>query len=151
MLRPDPKIVLASDHGGFRLKEEVKKHLKKEGYEVLDIGTRNEKSVDYPKFGLKAAKLVSQKEVERGILFCGTGLGMMLTANKVKGIRAVVCSDIFSAKLSRLHNDVNILCLGGHLLGIDLALEIVMTWLETPFSGGRHRRRINQIKRIEEE
>ncbi|HCG77019.1 MAG: ribose 5-phosphate isomerase B [bacterium (Candidatus Ratteibacteria) CG_4_10_14_3_um_filter_41_18] len=145
------KIGIGSDHAGYRLKEELKKQLRKEGYEIVDFGTRNNKSADYPGYGLKVAESVSKKEVERGVLICGTGLGMAIVANKVKGVRAACCNDLFSARLSRLHNDANVLTLGGRILALEFAWEIVTLWLETPFSRGKHSRRINQIKSIEKE
>ena len=143
------KIVIASDHAGFDLKTEIKKRLAREGYQVLDVGTNSKKSVDYPKFGLAGAEAVAGKKADVGILFCGSGLGMAIMANKVRGIRAVTCNDLFSARLARSHNNANILCLGGKILGLELAWEIVLTFLETSFAGGRHLRRINEIKRLE--
>ncbi len=145
------KIGIGSDHAGYRLKEELKKHLRKEGYDVIDFGSKSSKSTDYPQYGLKVAEAVGKKEVERGILLCGTGLGMAIVANKIKGVRAACCNDLFSARLSRLHNDANVLTLGGRILAFEFAWEIVTLWLETPFSRGKHSRRINQIKRIEKE
>ena len=143
------KIAMASDHAGFDLKMEMKAKLNNEGYEILDFGTDSKKSVDYPEFGLAGAGAVIEKKADVAILFCGTGLGMSIMANKVKGVRAVACNDLFSVKLARNHNDANVLCLGGRMLGPDLAWEIVRTFLETPFAGGRHRRRVNEIKRLE--
>ncbi len=143
------KIALASDHAGFELKSEIKKRLIDDGYQVIDFGTDSKKSVDYPEFGLAGARAVIEKKADLAILLCGTGLGMSIMANKVKGIRAVTCNDLFSARLARSHNDANVLCLGGRLLGPDLAWEIVRTFLETPFAGGRHLRRVNEIKRLE--
>ena len=145
------KIGIGSDHAGYRLKEELKKYLRKEGYAVLDFGTKNPKATDYPQYALKVAEAVSKKEVEKGILMCGTGLGMAIVANKIKGVRATRCNDLFSARLSRLHNDANVLTLGGRIIAFEFACEIVTLWLETPFSRGKHSRRINQIKRIEKE
>ncbi|MFA5393107.1 MAG: ribose 5-phosphate isomerase B [Candidatus Ratteibacteria bacterium] len=143
------KIAIASDHAGFNLKVEIKEKLIKEGYEILDFGTDSEKRVDYPEFGLAGAKAVIAKKADCAILFCGTGLGMAIMANKVRGIRAVPCNDLFSVKLTRSHNNANVLCLGGRILGPDLAWEIVLTFLNTPFAGGRHLRRVNEIKRLE--
>jgi ribose 5-phosphate isomerase B len=115
----------------------------------LDFGTDSEKRVDYPEFGLAGAQAVIAKKADCAILFCGTGLGMAIMANKVKGIRAVPCNDLFSVKLTRSHNNANVLCLGGRTLGPDLAWEIALTFLNTPFAGGRHLRRINEITRLE--
>ncbi|MBE6021032.1 MAG: ribose 5-phosphate isomerase B [Firmicutes bacterium] len=140
------KLVLASDHGGYDLKEEIKKHLEGKGYEIEDIGTYNKDSVDYPKYGRAAAEMVAAGKADKGILCCGTGIGISLAANKVKGIRCAVVSDTFSAKMSRAHNDANMLSLGGRVVGAGLALEIVDIWLATEFEGGRHERRVLQIE-----
>ncbi len=145
------KIGIGSDHAGYRLKEELKKYLRKEGYAVLDFGTKSPKATDYPQYALKVAEAVGKKEVEKGILICGTGLGMAIVANKIKGVRATCCNDLLSARLSRLHNDANVLSLGGRIIAFEFACEIVAIWLETPFSRGKHSRRINQIKGIEKE
>ena len=143
------KIGIGSDHAGYRLKEELKKYLRKEGYIVVDFGTKSSKATDYPQYALKVAEAISKKEAEKGILICGTGLGMAIVANKVKGVRATCCNNLFSARLSRLHNDANLLTLGGRIIAFEFACEIVSLWLETPFSRGKHSRRINQIKGIE--
>ena len=143
------KLVLASDHGGYDLKEEIKKHLEGKGYEIEDIGTYNKDSVDYPKYGRAAAEMVAAGKADKGILCCGTGIGISLAANKVKGIRCAVVSDTFSAKMSRAHNDANMLSLGGRVVGAGLALEIVDIWLATEFEGGRHARRLALITEIE--
>ncbi len=146
------KIALGSDHGGFRLKESIRAHLEKQGYEVEDFGTYNESSVDYPDFGHKAALAVSKGSCEKGIVICSTGIGISIAANKVKGIRAALCGDLMSARLTREHNDTNMLALGSFIVGEKLALEIVDTWIGTAFSGeARHQRRIDGISAIERE
>ena len=142
-------IALGSDHGGFLLKEEIKKHLDQKGVEYKDYGCYDESSCDYPVQASKVCKAIQNGEAELGILFCGTGLGISMAANKHIGIRAACCSDYFSAKFCRVHNNANILCLGGRVLGPGLASELVDVFLETPFEGGRHERRVNQITEIE--
>lgn len=144
------KIAIGSDHAGFGLKEDVLELLKGLNHEIVDRGTYNLESVDYPDFGEKVSKMVSAGEVERGILICGTGIGMSMVANKFPNVRAALCNDLFSAKMSRLHNDANVLVLGGRIIGKDLASEIVRTWMSTAFEGDRHMRRLNKIKKIEE-
>ncbi len=144
------KIAIGSDHAGFGLKEDVLELLKGLNHDIVDCGTYNTESVDYPDFGEKVSKMVGAGEVERGILICGTGLGMSMVANKFPNVRAALCNDLFSAKMSRLHNDANVLVLGGRIIGKDLASEIVRTWLSTAFEGDRHMRRLNKIKKIEE-
>ena len=144
------RIGIGSDHGGYSLKELLKDYLKeKDGIEVEDYGTFDNRSVDYPDFALKVARAVASGDVDRGILCCGTGIGVAITANKVPGIRAAVCSDTFSARMSREHNDANILCLGERVVGPGLALEILKVWLESGFEGGRHKRRIDKIIAVE--
>jgi len=144
-------IALASDHGGFKLKEEVKKFLQEKGYRVRDFGTDGEASVDYPDFALKAAKSIVSGECQAGIFICGTGIGMSITANKVRGIRAALCNDSFSARMSREHNDSQVLCMGQRVLGTGLALDIVRIWLESKFTGGRHCNRVEKIQNYENE
>jgi len=144
------KIAIGSDHAGFGLKEDVLALLKETGSEVIDCGTNTTASVDYPDFGEKVSRMVSAGEVDRGILICGTGIGMSMVANKFPNVRAALCNDLFSAKMSRLHNDANILVLGGRIIGKDLAAEIVRTWLDTAFEGDRHMRRLQKIKKIED-
>jgi len=139
-------IIIGSDHAAYALKEKIKKFLLEYGLEVTDAGTSSEASVNYVDFGKKVARAVSQKEFSRGILLCGTGLGMSMTANRFPEVRAALCSDIFSARMSRLHNDSNILVMGGRVVGDILAFEITRTWLETPFEGGRHLERILTIE-----
>ncbi len=144
-------IIIGCDHAAFGLKNFVKDHINKTtGIFVEDAGAFSELSVDYPDFGIKVAKAVSKGEFQRGILICGTGLGMSMVANRFSGIRAALCNDIFSAKMSRLHNDSNILVMGGRVIGDVLAGEIVITWLETPFEGGRHLSRIEKFNRLGE-
>ncbi len=143
------KIAIGSDHAGFELKEEVVRILKDLNMEVVDCGTNNTSSVDYPDFGEKVSGLVSSGEIERGILICGTGLGMSMVANKFPNVRASLCNDLFTARMSRLHNDAIILVMGGRIIGRDLAAEIVKTWMSTPFEGERHLRRLHKIKIIE--
>ncbi len=140
-------IGIGSDHGGFELKEAVKKHLEERGLEYKDFGTYSPASCDYPVYGRAVAKAVASGECDRGIIICGTGIGISITANKIKGIRAALCSDCFSAQATREHNDANILAMGARVLGEGLALKIVDTFLDTPFSGDqRHMRRISMIE-----
>ena len=140
-------IGIGSDHGGFELKEAVKKHLEERGLEYKDFGTYSADSCDYPVYGRAVAKAVASGECDRGIIICGTGIGISITANKVKGIRAALCSDCFSAQATREHNDANIMAMGARVLGEGLALKIVDTFLDTPFSGDpRHVRRISMIE-----
>jgi ribose 5-phosphate isomerase B len=144
------KIAIGSDHAGFKLKEEIKKHLAKQKIEVADLGTNSEEAVDYPDFAFPVAEAVSSKKADRGILICGSGVGMVVAANKVKGIRAVNAYDENTAKQSREHGDCNVLCLAGRKLSTDQALKIVDIWLKTPFSGDeRHIRRIGKIAKRE--
>lgn len=140
------EIGIGSDHGGFELKEIVKEHLEEKGYTVKDYGTDSEESVDYPDYGKAVAKGVVAGEVDGGIVICGTGIGISLAANKVEGIRCALCSDTFSARMSRMHNDANMLALGGRVLGRGLALDIVDAWLDSEFEGGRHQRRVEKIE-----
>ena len=140
-------IGIGSDHGGFALKEAIKKHLEERGLEYQDFGTDSSASCDYPVYGRAVAKAVAAGECELGILICGTGIGISITANKVPGVRAALCSDCFSAEATRLHNNANILALGARVLGEGLALKIVDTFLDTPFSNDeRHIRRISMIE-----
>ena len=138
---------IGSDHGGFQLKQAIMAHLRQRGIEYKDFGTYTEASCDYPEYGRAVALAVASGECDRGILICGTGIGISITANKVPGIRAALCSDCFSAEATRLHNDANILALGGRVVGEGLAMKIVDTFLDTPFSGEeRHARRIAKIE-----
>lgn len=143
------KIVIGCDHGGFKLKEEIRRMFKEKAYDFQDLGTFSEDSVDYPDIALELARAVRDGQFDRGILICGTGIGIGIAANKVKGIRAALCHDTFSARASREHNDANILTMGERVIGPGLAKEIVDIWLETGFSGGRHARRIQKISDIE--
>ena len=143
------KIAIGSDHGGFALKQEIMKHLEAAGYAYKDYGTYTADSCDYPVYGEAVARAVAGGEAERGILICGTGIGISISANKVKGIRAALCGDCYSAEMTRRHNDANILALGARVLGPGLALKIVDTFLATEFEGGRHARRIAKIHEIE--
>ncbi len=145
------QIGLACDHGGFDLKEELKPFLKSLGFEPMDMGTFNEDSVDYPDFGVLVAEKVSRRELEKGILICGTGIGMSMVANKFPRVRAALANDLYSSRCSREHNDANILIIGGRIVGKGLAKEIVRVWLETPFAGGRHKKRLEKIEALERE
>ena len=144
-------IALGADHGGYFLKEEIKKHLEEKGIEYKDFGTYTPESIDYAAIAYKTCKSVTEGECDKAILCCGTGIGISMAANKVKGIRAACCSDYFSAKYTRLHNDANILAMGGRVIGAGLALMMVDTFLETEFEGGRHARRVDLITEIENE
>jgi len=143
------KIALGSDHAGFQAKEALKVALATAGHVVEDLGTKSTESVDYSDFGLRVARAVSEGAAERGIAICGTGIGMCIAANKVRGIRAAVAHDAFTAEMSRRHNDANVLCLGARLLAEDRIRELSRLWLETPFEGGRHERRIGRISDYE--
>ena len=140
------KIIIASDHAGFNLKNKILTFLKNEGYEITDNGTYNTDAVDYPLIAKDTAKKVASGEYEKGILICGSGIGMSIAANKIKGIRAVVCSDTTSARFSRLHNDANILCFGERIVGEYLAKDICTIWLNTNFEAERHLKRVNLIE-----
>ena len=141
------KIAIGSDHGGFELKETVKKHLQDRGFEVQDCGTYSLDSCDYPQFGKAVAKKVASGECEKGIVVCTTGIGISIAANKVKGVRCALCSEPLSAKMTRLHNDANVLAMGGKMIGENLALEITDVFLDTPFSAEeKHIRRVNQLE-----
>ena len=144
-------IAIACDHGGFKLKLAIEKYFEQNRITYRDFGTYDENSCDYADYAKKVALSVKEGESDFGILVCGTGIGMSLAANKVKGIRAAVCTDYFSAKYTRLHNDANILCLGQRVVGEGLALELVDVFLNTKFEGGRHAQRIAKIAQIEEE
>ncbi|MDR1506139.1 MAG: ribose 5-phosphate isomerase B [Treponema sp.] len=142
-------IAIASDHTGVALKKEIAALLKALDRPCLDVGTDSAESTDYPVWGYRAARLVASGECERAIVICGTGFGISLAANKVKGIRCVLCSDCYTAKLSRMHNNTNMLSLGARVVGPELAKMIVQIWLETPFEGGRHQKRLDMISAIE--
>ena len=142
-------IALANDHSGIALKDEIKKLLDKRGLEYKDFGTNTEASVDYPIYGEAVAKAVVSGECDRGIIICGTGIGISIAANKVRGARAALCTDCFMAEMTRRHNDANILALGARVVGHGLALKIVETFLDTGFEGGRHERRVNKMMELE--
>lgn len=143
------KVALGSDHGGFNLRLTIKAHLEQKGYEVIDFGVDKKESVDYPDYALKVAESITSGECELGVLVCGTGLGISIAANKVKGIIAAPVSDTFSAEMARCHNNANILALGERVVGEGLALKIVDTFFDATFEGGRHETRVNKIKAIE--
>jgi len=144
------KIVLGCDHGGVELKEVIAGVLKSiPEVEIIDAGTYGEESVDYPEFGAKVAEAVSSGAADRGIAVCGTGIGMSIVANKYHGVRAALCHDCFTAKMSRKHNDANVLVLGGRVTGREVAIDMLKEWLATPFEGGRHQRRLDEIADLE--
>lgn len=145
------KIGIGNDHAAVDMKFEIVKYLEESGYEVVNFGTDTNDSCDYPVYGEKVARAVANGEVDRGILICGTGVGISLAANKVKGIRAAVCSESVTARFSRLHNDANILAFGARIVGVETAKDMVNVWLNTQFEGGRHQRRVDLIMKIEEE
>jgi ribose 5-phosphate isomerase B len=144
------KIAIGSDHRGYDVKRRILSLLERLNHEVVDMGTHGCESVDYPDFAFQVAQAVSQQQVDRGILICGTGIGMCIAANKVKGVRAAPCHDSITAEMSRRHNDANVLCLSADLLGDELIDRMVRIWLETEFEGGRHARRVEKIQRIEQ-
>lgn len=143
------KIAIASDHGGFELKKEIVRLLEQKKIEYKDFGTFSTDSVDYPDVAIPCAEAVAGGEFDRGIIICGTGIGVCICANKVKGIRAALCHDTFSARMSRMHNDANVLTMGGRVIGPGLAATIVEEWLKGEFQGGRHRRRVDKITEYE--
>lgn len=140
------RIAVAGDHAGYKLKELVKSRLLELGHEVADFGAHSEDSVDYPDHGRPAAEAVAAGEVDRAVLVCGTGIGMSLVANKVRSVRAALCSEPYSAAMARAHNDANVLVLGSRVIGQGLALEILQRFLDTPFEGGRHAKRLEKIE-----
>ena len=143
------KIAIASDHGGFELKENIIAYLIKKGLEVDNFGAHSTDSVDYPDYGIKLAQAITDKKFVRGILICGTGVGMSIVVNRFPGIRGTLCSDVYTAKMCREHNNSNILIMGGRVIDVSLAIEILETWLNTEFEGGRHQRRLDKINQIE--
>lgn len=145
------KIAIACDHGGLRLKNVLKADLEEHGYEVKDFGTYSDDSCDYPDYAGPAAKAVASGECDKGVVVCGTGIGVSITANKVDGIRCALCHDVFSAKATRAHNDTNMLAMGQRVIGEGLALEILHAWLETEYEGGRHDQRIKKMMAYEGE
>lgn len=144
------RIAVGADHGGFALKQEIAVYLIAQGYQVQDFGVHSAEPADYPDVAALVARAVTAGEAERAILVCGTGIGMSLAANKIPGIRAAVCTDCYMARMAREHNDAQILCLGGRVLGVGSALEIVQTFLSSEFTGGRHARRVDKIMALEE-
>ena len=142
-------IGIASDHGGFNLKKDIISLLSELGYEVNDMGPASDDSVDYPDYGISVADAVTNNVVSRGIVLCGTGIGMSIVVNRFPGIRGTLCSDVYTAKLCREHNDSNILIMGGRVVGSGLAREIVKVWLQTPFEGGRHQKRLDKIAQFD--
>jgi ribose 5-phosphate isomerase B len=143
-------IAIGSDHGGYQLKEFIKKYLDEQGLEYKDFGTYSEESCDYPVYAEAVGRAVASGEYEKGILICGTGIGISIAANKIKGIRAALCGDCYSAEFTRRHNDANILAMGARVTGTGLAMKITETFLNTPFEGGRHARRVDMITKLEE-
>ena len=143
------RIIIGSDHAAFQMKTKVTSFLEAQGLVVEDAGPGSESSVDYPDFGMRVAASISNGDFSRGILMCGTGIGMSMVANRFPHVRAALCGDLFAAKMSRRHNDANILVMGGRVIGDVLAMEIVKTWLETPFEGGRHDLRLKKFDVIE--
>lgn len=144
-------IVIASDHAGFQLKREVIEHLKKNNIEFIEKGCMNGESCDYPLVAKEACAVITSGQADKGILICGTGIGISMAANKVKGIRAALCTDTYMARYTRLHNDANVLCMGGRVIGPGAACELADTFLSTEFEGGRHQRRVDEITQIENE
>jgi ribose 5-phosphate isomerase B len=143
------RIAIGCDHRGYEVKKRIVPLLHESGHEVVDLGVNSQEFCDYPDFALEVARAVSQKRVDRGILICGTGIGMSIAANKVAGVRAALCHDSITAEMSRRHNDANILCLSADLLGDELIDRMIRIWLETEFEGGRHARRVDKITRFE--
>ncbi|MCX7714478.1 MAG: ribose 5-phosphate isomerase B [Clostridia bacterium] len=144
-------IAIGSDHGGYELKNQIIDHLRSRGMEVKDFGIYSQDSMDYPDIAKPVCKAVLSGEAEQGILICGTGIGISIAANKIKGIRAALCTDVFSAKMAKQHNNANILCLGGRVTGPELAFMIADTWIDEKFLGGRHQNRIDKIHIMESE
>lgn len=145
------KIAIGSDHGGFTLKQEIKQLLEEMELDYEDVGCHDESSVDYPDFAIPVAEKVARGEADRGIVICGTGIGVSISANKVKGIRCALVHDVFSAKATREHNNSNVLAMGERVIGPGLAREIAKAWLKTDYAGGRHERRVNKISEYEEQ
>ena len=145
------RLAIGNDHSALAIKAEVVEHLRDRGVELVDVGTNSEESFDYAISGYRVGRLVADGEVDGGVLICGTGVGISIAANKVNGIRACCCSDVFSAKYTRMHNDANALCLGGRVIGPGLAAELVDLFLDTPFEGGRHQKRVDKLMKLETE
>lgn len=146
----EKKFVLACDHAGYPLKEELKKIFAEKGYDIIDCGTDSLASVDYPAYATKLCDTITSGKAKLGILICGTGIGMSMAANKHAGIRAACCSDTFSARMTRMHNDANVLCMGARVVGAGLAADIAELFLETPFEGGRHQRRVDLVNALDQ-
>lgn len=144
------KLAIGNDHSAVEMKKEIKAHLESRGIEVVDVGVHTSESCNYPVLGYKVARLVADGEVDGGVLICGTGVGISLAANKVKGIRACVCSDPYTAKLSKMHNNTNIIAFGARVVGVELAKMIVDEWLDAGFEGGRHQKRVDMLTEIEQ-
>ena len=143
------KIAVASDHGGFALKEKVKEHLIERGFDVEDLGTHSEESVDYPVYGKACGEAVASGKADLGVVVCGTGIGISIAANKIDGIRAAHCHDVYSAEMTKRHNNANVICMGGRVIGRELAFKIIDAWLGAEFEGGRHQKRIDKIHALE--
>jgi ribose 5-phosphate isomerase B len=144
------RIAIGADHGGYELKQQIAEFLIAQGYEINDLGTHSLESVDYPDFAELVARAVARDEAERGVVICGTGIGVSMSANKVRGIRAALCTDCYMARMAREHNDAQVLCLGARVLGVGSALEIVQVFLSNEFQGGRHARRVGKINALDE-
>lgn len=142
-------IAIGSDHGGFELKEHIKKHLEERGLEYKDFGCYDENSVDYPDIAEKVCNAINSGDADKGILVCGTGIGISIAANKIDGIRAAHCHDVYSAEMTKRHNNANVICMGGRVIGRELAFKIIDAWLGAEFEGGRHQKRIDKIHALE--
>ncbi|WP_312094956.1 ribose 5-phosphate isomerase B [Aminipila sp.] len=142
------KIAMACDHGGFELKEEIKTYLEKQGIQILDLGTHTTDSVDYPEYGEACGEAVVSGRADRGIVCCGTGIGISIAANKVKGVRCALCTSVQMAEMTRKHNDANILAMGGRITDTEAAKNITQAWLDTEFEGGRHQRRVDMLNNM---
>lgn len=145
------KIVLGSDHAGFELKADLRDYLVRQNIAIFDMGVAEETPADYPRIARAVAEKISRKEFERGVLICGSGIGMSIVANRFPGVRAALCHDLYTARVSREHNDANLLVLGGRLIGKELAREMIKVWLESVFQGGNHQRRLDQIESLDNE
>jgi ribose 5-phosphate isomerase B len=143
------RIAIGSDHRGYSVKRRLVQMLQQSGHELIDLGTNSEESCDYPDFAHLVGRSVSEQQVDRGILICGTGIGMCISANKIRGVRAALCHDNITAEMSRRHNNANVLCMSADLLGMELMERMTRLWLETDFEGGRHVRRVDKIHRLE--
>lgn len=142
------KIAMACDHGGFELMQQIKTFVEEQGIEVLDLGTNSEESVDYPVYGKACGEAVMSGKADRGIVICGTGIGISIAANKVKGIRCALCTDVFMAEMTRKHNDANVLAMGGRTTDLETAKAITQKWLDTEFEGGRHQKRVDMLDQM---